>query len=86
MLRRTRLPYRETSQDVDDDYTSRNVDLRSQATSRALMSEDDVAGKPNTRVLTLIYKILKFYNTTQETPILSTNVIFDKMLKFNQRW
>lgn len=30
--------------DVDDDYTSRNVDLRSAATSRALMSEDDVSG------------------------------------------
>ena len=30
---------------MDDDYTSRDVDLRSQATSRALMSEDDVSGK-----------------------------------------
>ena len=61
-LSRNLSPYRETSQDVDDDYTSRNVDLRSQATSRALMSEDDVAGKPNPRVI-------KFYNTTQESPI-----------------
>ena len=31
-------------QDVDDDYTLRNVDLRSAATSRALMSEDDISG------------------------------------------